>query len=406
MDENQAAKIQELEERLGSEKPGRIHAKLAEAYRQAGDLEKSLHIANDGVAANPSSLVCHEELGRTLHALGWFKEAVTEFQFVYTRVPENLKVARLLALCHAEVGNKDDAEKILKDLLAKNPLDDETKKLLSALEKPASHAEEPVEAIKPAPPPPVEAAPVASETAPPPPIPPAPEPVAPEPIQPVAPQPPIEKPVEKPVKKPIEKPIEKPIVEQAAKPIPPAPTDTPKPQEPPKKYAPPKVASENIAEVYVPNEVLTGPQTSIEDITDGEPDQGIYIPDVLVRGPKVESALSDSDATSQRQTKGASLIEPFAGQAGVREEADTVLDQFFRQLESKPAKSKEPAVPAKAPAPQKASKPLGDFPQRKEIQDLEDAFIRSVKGKPARETVRLRISNLIRDFLKDKESSN
>jgi tetratricopeptide (TPR) repeat protein len=133
-------RIEELKRRVQSDPASIAFAALAEEYRRSGRFDEAIDTCKTGLTRHPSYLSAHVTLGRAFIEVGRLHEAREELEYVLKLAPENLAAIRGLAEIHHRIGEES------------NDPTEET-----------SPIAEPVNVVKPAPPPPIQLAVAAPE---------------------------------------------------------------------------------------------------------------------------------------------------------------------------------------------------------------------------------------------------
>lgn len=120
-------------------------ARLADAYRKAGALERALETVEQGLLRHPDYLSAHIVRGRTLRELGRRSAASAAFRRVLELDPQNLVALRALAELAVEDGNSDEARRLYERLQELEPLDERVRAALRGLDR--SREEEGVERV-------------------------------------------------------------------------------------------------------------------------------------------------------------------------------------------------------------------------------------------------------------------
>lgn len=109
----------------------RAHEGLSEAYIMQGKLEEALKSLQFADELEPKSASIQLKLGKVLAALGRGKDADEAFEASFKLTPFREQLVRGLEL--QRLGNLEEAEKIYRDVLVKNPDDVDALRLLSGL---------------------------------------------------------------------------------------------------------------------------------------------------------------------------------------------------------------------------------------------------------------------------------
>ena len=101
-------RIEELKRRVQQDPASIAFAALADEYRRAGFFHEAVETCRAGLQRHPAYLSARVTLGRALLELGEFDEAETELQQVLRAAPENLAAIRALADIHHRRGDVPD----------------------------------------------------------------------------------------------------------------------------------------------------------------------------------------------------------------------------------------------------------------------------------------------------------
>jgi len=102
-------RIEELRRRVQKDPASIAFAQLAEEHRRIGQFQEAVQIARAGLAQHPSYLSARVTLGRALMELGQHDEAQAELEEVLALAPDNLAAIRALAEIHQRRGELGDA---------------------------------------------------------------------------------------------------------------------------------------------------------------------------------------------------------------------------------------------------------------------------------------------------------
>jgi tetratricopeptide (TPR) repeat protein len=133
MAESHRDEITRLETLYAGNPGGRVFVHLAEALRKAGEHVRARGILEDGLARHPDSASGFVVLGRVLADLGFLAEAESAFRRVLELDAGNFVALRGLGDLAREAGRIDEAVECYRDLLARNPSNDEVRELLDSL---------------------------------------------------------------------------------------------------------------------------------------------------------------------------------------------------------------------------------------------------------------------------------
>ena len=101
----------------------RLTFMLAQAQRDAGDLEAAETTARALQTANPNDLRAKFLLGQMLEARGKQAEALALYKEAATAAPDNPTVVYQYGAALDKAGKQADAQKVFRDLIARDPLD-------------------------------------------------------------------------------------------------------------------------------------------------------------------------------------------------------------------------------------------------------------------------------------------
>ena len=103
--------VRRLERHYSVNPEGLVFARLADAYRRCGRLERSLELLREGLERHPDYTTGHLIEGRTLREAGRLDEAAACFRRVLDLDAGNLVALRSLAELAAERGDMDEAHR-------------------------------------------------------------------------------------------------------------------------------------------------------------------------------------------------------------------------------------------------------------------------------------------------------
>lgn len=103
--------VRRLERHYSVNPEGLVFARLADAYRRCGRLERSLDLLRDGLERHPDYTTGHLIRARTLREADRSREAADSFRRVLELDAENLVALRSLAELAAERGDVDEAHR-------------------------------------------------------------------------------------------------------------------------------------------------------------------------------------------------------------------------------------------------------------------------------------------------------
>jgi tetratricopeptide (TPR) repeat protein len=166
------SEITKLTERIAKDPKSKLFVPLAEEYKKIGDIETAIYVLTEGLKNNPGYATARSFLGRLLMDKGDLAGAQKEFEDVVKAIPDNLLAQRKLGDIYALQGKADNAIAHYKAVVALNPKDQETVVLIADLEagrgvtgriaktkpQPVADQAKTPEKLKPAVPPPVQAA--------------------------------------------------------------------------------------------------------------------------------------------------------------------------------------------------------------------------------------------------------
>jgi tetratricopeptide (TPR) repeat protein len=97
-------RIEELKRRVQQDPASIAFAALADEYRRAGQFHEAIETCRAGLLRHPSYLSARVTLGRALLEIGEINDAETELEQVLRAAPENLAAIRALAAIHHKRG--------------------------------------------------------------------------------------------------------------------------------------------------------------------------------------------------------------------------------------------------------------------------------------------------------------
>ncbi|MBI4408656.1 MAG: DUF4388 domain-containing protein [Gemmatimonadetes bacterium] len=133
--------IARLELLYAAHPEGRVFTHLAEAYRRAGELARAREVLEQGLRRHADYASAHVVLARVLWDDGKLEEAGTEFRQVLTLDPHNLVALRGLADLARDAGQRGDALRHYRDLLAIDPAAEDVEAIVRELERGAAPAD-------------------------------------------------------------------------------------------------------------------------------------------------------------------------------------------------------------------------------------------------------------------------
>jgi len=135
------AEIKELSKKLAQNPDSMVFVQLADVYRRAGDLEKSVEVCLQGLERHPTYTTARAILGRDYLDLGKLDEAATQFRQIEIADTENVLAHRMLGQIALAKGQFAEAIARQQRVLALDPDDTTAQDLLQqALE--AAHRHE------------------------------------------------------------------------------------------------------------------------------------------------------------------------------------------------------------------------------------------------------------------------
>jgi len=129
-----ASEIAKLEERISKDPKSKLFVPLAEEYKKAGDMEKSIQVLMEGLKNNPGYVTARSFLGRLLFEKGDMAGAQKEFEEVAKSIPDNLMAQHKLGDLYVLQDRPADALKHYKTALSLNPGDEEMAAMISDIE--------------------------------------------------------------------------------------------------------------------------------------------------------------------------------------------------------------------------------------------------------------------------------
>ncbi|HSJ10725.1 MAG TPA: tetratricopeptide repeat protein [Longimicrobiales bacterium] len=137
MAESHREEIAKLEALYAGNPGGRVFVHLAEAYRKAGEHERARRILDEGLARHPDSASGYVVLGRVLADMQITGEAETAFRRVLDLDGGNLIALRWLGDLARQSGRNADAAMHYRELLIRNPSNEEVRDLVEIVEREA-----------------------------------------------------------------------------------------------------------------------------------------------------------------------------------------------------------------------------------------------------------------------------
>src|SRR5690606_4846834 len=124
MGEAQRDEIAKLEALYAANPEGRVFTHLAEAYRKAGNLERSREILESGLDRHPDSATAYVVLGRVAFDSSGHEGARDAFGRALQLDDGNLVAHRYLGELALAAGDEGGARQHFGELLARNPMDE------------------------------------------------------------------------------------------------------------------------------------------------------------------------------------------------------------------------------------------------------------------------------------------
>ena len=137
MAESHREEIAKLEALYASNPGGRVFVHLAEAYRKAGEHDRARRILTEGLARHSDSASAYVVLGRVLADANEDNEAEAAFDRVLELDAGNLVALRWLGDIARRQGRIEQARERYRELLSRNPNNQEVQDLLAELEAPS-----------------------------------------------------------------------------------------------------------------------------------------------------------------------------------------------------------------------------------------------------------------------------
>ena len=134
--------IRRCEEQYERNPESLVFARLADAYRKAGEIDLALKVVADGISRHPDYASGHIVLARCHRDLGGTGEAIAAFQRVAELDPTNLVAIRSLGELSRETGNREGARAWYTQLAQLDPTNEETARLLADLGGPVEQESE------------------------------------------------------------------------------------------------------------------------------------------------------------------------------------------------------------------------------------------------------------------------
>ncbi|HEX6135340.1 MAG TPA: tetratricopeptide repeat protein [Longimicrobiales bacterium] len=143
MAESHREEIAKLEALYAGNPGGRVFVHLAEAYRKAGEHERARRILEEGLARHADSASGYVVLGRVLADMQVVPEAETAFRRVLELDGGNLVALRWLGDLARQTGRNTEAAAHYRELLVRNPSNEEVRDLVEIVEREQSGAPPP-----------------------------------------------------------------------------------------------------------------------------------------------------------------------------------------------------------------------------------------------------------------------
>lgn len=128
------SEIAKLEERISKDPKSKLFVPLAEEYKKAGDIERSIQVLMEGLKNNPTYVTARSFLGRLLFEKGDMAGAQKEFEEVAKSIPDNLMAQHKLGDIYVLQNRPGDALTHYKTALSLNPGDEQMAALVSDIE--------------------------------------------------------------------------------------------------------------------------------------------------------------------------------------------------------------------------------------------------------------------------------
>jgi tetratricopeptide (TPR) repeat protein len=129
-----SSEIAKLAERISKDPKSKLFVLLAEEYKKAGDIERSIHVLMEGLKNNPGYVTARSFLGRLLFEKGDLAASQKEFEEVTKSIPDNLMAQHKLGDLYVLQNRPTDALKHYKIALSLNPGDEDIAALVSDIE--------------------------------------------------------------------------------------------------------------------------------------------------------------------------------------------------------------------------------------------------------------------------------
>ncbi|GAB4411434.1 MAG: hypothetical protein OHK0032_07320 [Thermodesulfovibrionales bacterium] len=126
--------IEKLRMRVEKDPNSRLFLPLAEEYRKSGMLDEAISVLLSGLERHPGYTSARVALGKIYIEKNMVNEARDEFEKVVSAIPDNLFAHRKLADIYREIGEAEKAKAEYMEVIRLNPLDEEAKICLDAIE--------------------------------------------------------------------------------------------------------------------------------------------------------------------------------------------------------------------------------------------------------------------------------
>jgi tetratricopeptide (TPR) repeat protein len=127
--------IQHFRDRYEQAPDSRLFAPLADAYRKNGDIDRAIELCEKGLERYPSYASAHVILGKCFYDKGATERARSEFLRVVELDQENMVALKFLGDILVAEGNREDAARYYRRLLAIDPTNEEVEAALGELEE-------------------------------------------------------------------------------------------------------------------------------------------------------------------------------------------------------------------------------------------------------------------------------
>ena len=147
MAESHREEIAKLEALYAANPEGRVFVHLAEALRKAGERERARIILEEGLGRHPDSASGYVVYGRVLKDLGEAGDAGAAFRRVLDLDSGNLVALRGLGDLALSEDRPADAAAFYREVLSRNPTNEEVRGLVLGIEREAENLSVPVDAV-------------------------------------------------------------------------------------------------------------------------------------------------------------------------------------------------------------------------------------------------------------------